>query len=101
MNDKRRVIQLISVTHSQDSIGQIVDTETSVDVVCTLRSVSLSEWTNAGQLGLSAEYQAVIWAAEYSGQEIVEIDSQRYKVYRTYETGRRVELYLERMVGHD
>lgn len=100
MNDKRRVIQLISVTNTQDSIGQIVSTESSTDVICTLRNVSLSEWTNAGQLGLSAEYQAVMWSTEYSGQELVEIDSERYKVYRTYETDRHIELYLERMVGH-
>lgn len=101
MNDKRRVISLISVTNTQDAIGQTVSTESSTDVVCTLRNVSLTEWNQAGQLGLSAEYQAVLWSAEYDGQEIVEIDSDRYRVYRSYETDRHVELYLERLVGHD
>ena len=53
MEDKRREISLISVTHTQDAIGQLVDVETKVDVIATLRSVSLTEWTDAGQLGLS------------------------------------------------
>ena len=101
MDDKRRVISLIAVTHDRDSIGQIVQAETRTEVICTLRSASLSEWTDAGQLGLSAQYQATIWSAEYHGEEIVEIGTKRYKVYRTYETGRKIELYLEEMVGHD
>lgn len=100
MEDKRRTISLISVTHTQDGIGQIIETETAVEVVADLRSVSLNEWTNAGQLGLSAQYQAVIWAFEYHGEDTVDIGEKRYKVYRTYETGRRIELYLEEMVGH-
>ena len=101
MDDKRRKISLVSLTSaSTDTIGQTVGSESSTDVYCTLRSVSLGEWTDAGQLGLSAQYQAVIWAKEYSGQEIVDIGERRYHVYRTYETGRHVELYLEEMVGH-
>ena len=100
MEDKRRKISLISVEHDQDDIGQIVETETAVDVIATLRSVSLNEWTDAGQLGLSAQYQAVIWSFEYNGEEIVDIGDKRYKVYRTYDTGRHIELYLEEMVGH-
>lgn len=100
MEDKRREISLISVTHTQDAIGQLVDVETKADVIATLRSVSLTEWTDAGQLGLSAQWQASVWSAEYSGQEIVEISGKRYNVYRTYDTGRKIELYLEEMVGH-
>ena len=100
MEDKRREISLISVTHTQDAIGQLVDVETKVDVIATLRSVSLTEWTDAGQLGLSAQWQASVWSAEYSGQEIAEISGKRYHVYRTYDTGRKIELYLEEMVGH-
>ena len=100
MENKRRIISLISVEHDQDDIGQIVESETATEVVATLRTVSLNEWTEAGQLGLSAQYQAVIWAFEYHGEEIVDIDEKRYKVYRTYDTGRHIELYLEEMVGH-
>lgn len=100
VEDKRRPISLISITHTQDAIGQLVDVETKVDVIANLRSVSLTEWTDAGQLGLSAQWQATIWSGEYGGQEIVEISGKRYRIYRTYDTGRRIELYLEEAVGH-
>lgn len=100
VEDKRRIIKLISVRHEQDEIGQIVEDETEVEVVASLRSVSLTEWTDAGQLGLSAQYQAAIWSAEYHGEDTVQIDDKRYKVYRTYETGRKIELYLEELMGH-
>jgi len=100
VEDKRRIISLISVELDQDDIGQVVENETEVEVVATLRSVSLSEWTDAGQLGLSAQYQASIWSAEYNGEDTVQIGEKRYKVYRTYETGRKIELYLEELMGH-
>ena len=100
MENKRRLITLISTEESQDDIGQIVTSETQVQVIGIIRNVSLTEWTDAGQLGLSAQYQAVLWSEEYGGQETVEIGSKRYHVYRTYDTGRRIELYLEEMVGH-
>ena len=40
MENKRRKISLISVEHDQDEIGQIVETETAVEVIATLQSVS-------------------------------------------------------------
>lgn len=101
MFDKKRVITLVSVTTNYDEIGQPVATETSTEVIAEMRSVSMTEWTNASQLGLSAEYEAIIWANEYDTQEFADIDGERYHIYRTYDTGYRMELYLERMVGHE
>lgn len=101
MFNKERVIELVGVTVQYDFIGQPVATETTTEVIALMRSVSMTEWTNAGQLGLSAEYEATIWANEYSGEEYVNVDDVRYRIYRTYETGDKIELYLERMVGHE
>lgn len=100
MFNKERVIKLVSVLTTYDEIGQVVPYETYTEVIADLRNVSLTEWTNANQLGLSAEYEAIIWSHEYSKQEYVLIDGVRYHVYRTYETGDYVELYLEQMVGY-
>lgn len=100
MFNKERVITLVSVTPTYDNIGQVVPSETTTAVIAEMRSVSMTEWTNASQLGLQAEYQAIIWANEYDQQEYVEVNGKRYRIYRTYENGDRVELYLERMVGH-
>ena len=100
MFNKERVIELVSVVPTYDSIGQVVPYETTSEVIAEMRSVSMNEWTNAGQLGLQAEYEAIIWANEYDRQEYANVDGRRYHIYRTYETGDRVELYLERMEGY-
>ena len=101
MFNKERIIELVAVTTTYDSIGQAVKTETTNEVIAKIRSVSMSEWTSANQLGLSAQYEVIIWAHEYNGEEYVNMDSVRYHVYRTYETGDSFELYLEQMVGHE
>ena len=100
MRDKDRLIHLISVSTSYDSIGQPVRTEKLRPVFARIRSVSLTEWTNANQLGLSAGLMAVMWTFEYRGEEFVIVGDRRYHVYRTYDTGDRIELYLEEAVGH-
>lgn len=100
MFNKERVIELVAVLPTYDEIGQVVPYETKTEVIADMQSVSLTEWTNASQLGLQAEYRAIIWANEYNKQEYADIEGRRYRIYRTYETGDRVELYLERMVGH-
>lgn len=101
MFDSHRMISLVSTYYTEDDIGQNVPVEQAVNVLCRLRSVSMTEWSQASQLGLSAALQAVMWAAEYHGEEYVDIDSKRYHVYRTYDSGDRVELYLEEMTGHE
>lgn len=101
MYDKERLITLVTETVDYDSIGQPVPVETYREVFAKLRSVSLTEWTMAGQLGNSASIQAVIWSFEYRGEEVVLVGDRRYHVYRTYDTGDRMELYLEEMVGHE
>lgn len=101
MYDRERLITLVSETVDYDSIGQPVSVETYRQVFAKLRSVSLTEWNMAGQLGNSASIQAVIWSFEYHGEEVVLIGERRYHVYRTYDTGDRMELYLEEMVGHE
>lgn len=101
MYDRERLICLVSQTVVYDSIGQAVPTETLRKVFARVRSVSLNEWSQASQLGLSASYEAIVWDHEYHGEEFVEIEDRRYHVYRTYSTGDRIELYLEEMVGHD
>lgn len=100
MFNKERVIELVNVLTTYDSIGQPTPYETKTPVIAKMRNVSMSEWTSANQLGLSAEYQATIWSNEYERQEFADIDGMRYRIYRTYEVGDRVELYLERMVGY-
>lgn len=98
--DRSDVLTLISVAYTTDGIGQRIPTETEKQVYCKVRSVSQSEWFEAGRNGLKAELQATMFAYDYSGEEICEYNGKRYGIYRTYLRGTdEIELYLERKAG--
>lgn len=98
--DKSRVLTLIGVTYTSDSIGQQIPEETTREVYCGVSSVSASEWFEAGRAGLKPEYRVTMFAPDYQGEQIAELDGIRYGIYRTY-LGRNetIELYLERKAG--
>ena len=98
--DRSNIITLIKSTYAADTIGQLVPVERTRDVYCNLRSVTRSEWSAAGQLGLKPELTATMFAPDYEGEELAEIDGVRYGVYRTYiGSNESIELYLERKTG--
>lgn len=98
--DRTTPIYLIGVTYTADAIGQRVPTETSRKVYANVRSVTRSEWATAGQMGLKPQFMAVVFAPDYEGEEIVQIDAKRYGVYRTFhDANDRLELYLEEKAG--
>lgn len=98
--DRSSVIKLISQTYTQDAIGQQVPHEISRSVYCNVASVSAKEWFDAGQVGLNPQYKLTLFAPDYQGEAIVELEGKRYAVYRTYRsTTELLELYLERKAG--
>ncbi len=98
--DKSRVLTLIGVSYQPDSIGQLVPQETHRNVFCNISSVSASEWFEAGRAGLNAEHRATMFAYDYAGETLAELDGVRYGIYRTYlGKNETIELYLERKAG--
>lgn len=100
MVNKITDINLISRTFTKDEIGQQIETETSRSVVAELKSIKRTEWVAAKQIGYNPVVIASICEFDYNGEEIVEIDSERYVVYRTY-PGKDdyIELMLRKKVG--
>ena len=98
--DRSSAIYLIGETHEKDAIGQYISTETSKRVFCDVRSVTRTEWFDAGRDGHKPAYCFVMFAPDYSGEELVEYNGRRYAVYRTY-IGRneQIELYAEEKGG--
>ena len=93
-------LKLISEARTQDARGQLSATETSTDpLLCEVKSISRMEWDGAQQRGYDAEICLIIFFADYSGQRICEWNGERFEVYRHYQNGDRVELYLGRKVG--
>ena len=101
MVDRIADINLISRTYaSSDTIGQQVATETIKTVVAELKSINRSEWVAAHQIGYNPVVTAIVSAFDYNNEEIVEIDSERYVVYRTYSRkDDYIELMLRKKVG--
>ena len=98
--DKSRVLTLIGVSYQPDSIGQLVPQETRRNVFCNISSVSASEWFEAGRAGLNAEHRATMFAYDYAGETLAELNGVRYGIYRTYiGKNETIELYRERKAG--
>lgn len=98
-----RPIKLINTdTATVDSIGQIVEAETTTDLIAEISSISQSEFMQSGQIGLKPEYRFKIWQNEYNNQKIVEYNGLRYSVYRTFfAKDGRIELYTEARTGEN
>lgn len=97
---KSNVMNLISVRYDQDENAIHIPKETKKEVFCEVKSVSGNEWASAGSQGLKAEYKVTVFAYDYQGEEIAELDGVRYGIYRTYLANNEdIELYLERKSG--
>lgn len=94
-------ITLIAQTTTTDSIGQEAISEEERVVFGHFRSVSQSEWFNAGANDINAELVVTIYDFEYQDERIAEIGDTRYGIYRTYRLPNSdfIELYLEKKGG--
>ena len=100
--DRLRILTLIGYSYSADNIGQQVPQEQPREVFCNITSVSREEWMDGGKQGLKPEYRATLFAYDYDGETVAELDGVRYAVYRTYlGANETVELYLERQAGKE
>lgn len=98
--DKSRVLILIAESYQEDSIGQQVPQEERREVFCNITGVSSAEFFEAGRAGIRPEYRVTVFAFDYNGETVVELDGVRYGVYRTYlRPDEDIELYLERKAG--
>lgn len=86
------VINLIAQTPGTHGVFDTPQ-ETSRQVFCTVRSVGMSEFYRAHEVGLSPEIVFVLTdSADYEGEKIVEYNGRRYEVIRTYVSGLSIEI---------
>ena len=79
-----------------------IDEETTeeTEVFATVESIGQSEFFAAQQSGMHAELKIVVWASDYTGEPLCEIQGKRYNIYRTYmRRDGKTELYLGEKVG--
>lgn len=98
--DRSTPIYLVRETREQNAIGEWVSTEQLRKVYANVSSVSASEYFNASQIGLNPEIRFTMFAPDYDGELIVELNGIRFSVYRIYRaTTDKLELYAQREAG--
>lgn len=102
--DRSTALYLIKKTYTEDTIGQRIASETKRMVYANVRSVSRAEWQAAGEMGLKPEFMATIFAPDYHGEDLCELEifgtAAKYSIYRIYlGANETLELYLEKKVG--
>jgi SPP1 family predicted phage head-tail adaptor len=99
--DRTKKIYLIGTHYEMDAIRQQVAVETRKAVFAQIDSISRAEFNAARTVGLNPSLSVTIWAFEYTGEKFVELNGEKYSVYRTFaRRNQRMELYLERMPDH-
>lgn len=94
------VINLVSATYTKNSYGVQKPAETKREVFAEVRSITRSEFYQAGRNGLNPQYVFIVFAEDYEGETICEYDGNRYAIYRTFRAGGDyMELYVERQGG--
>lgn len=81
------VIYLVKETYSTDALGNQKPTEASVKVYAKKQSVRTSTFYAASQSGFKPEAEFVIRKAEYSGQQLLDWNDERYSIIQKIDKG--------------
>lgn len=94
-------INLVSVSHSQDDIGQDIKTKTSRSVMAEVYDVGANFKMSAQEKGIFLEWRVLVWSFEYDNEPIVEIKGEEFKVFKNhYRDDGKIELTLEKVTGN-
>ena len=74
---------------------EVVETEIFGDI----GNIGQREFAAASQMGLKPEFMIEIWSFEYNGEDKLKLGDKLYSIYRTYQKGDRLELYLTQRSG--
>lgn len=96
------VIQLITETASAHGVHDSI-TETAREVMCTVKSVSRSEYYNALNAGINPTHVFYLTLSDdYQGERVVRYKGLKYRVVRTYMTDDDgIEITVERSDEND
>ena len=98
--DRSIAFYLIAETMAQDTIGQWIKTETKRQVFGQVSSVTASEFFAGGQNGFQPELRITMFGPDYQGEENLELNGERYSIYRHYQSRTdTLELYVEKRRG--
>ena len=94
-----QVIKLISVTITEDDIGNQIETPTERDIFANEFYVGSSEFYSAAVAGLKPERQFEIYSLEYQDEEKLKCDDIPYRIIRTETRGDKTRLSCEKVAA--
>ncbi len=92
---------LIAQDAVQNSFGDFRPNEKPVPIWGSLRSISRTEWSEAGKNGLNPQFVVVTAIVNYHSEKVIEVQGKRFGIYRAYivPNSDQIELYCEGKSG--
>jgi len=89
------ILQFPILSTSKDELGQIIESrDYKRTVFCQKKSVSQSEFFNAGQSGFKPEVVLIVNTLDYRDEKKVKFKDKVYDIYRQFDRpDERTELY--------
>ncbi len=96
----RDVISLITVTTTENELGDTIEVSTERQVFADKQSVRQSEFYQAAATGLRPELMFVVRTIEYNGETRLKYNGKEYSIIRTYDKdGELTELVCQGVVN--
>lgn len=90
------VCNLLSITTTQDELGQFVKTEKSYMVFCSKMSITRAEFNSAGSLGHKPDIMLIVDSDSYENEKLVEFEGKKYSIYKNFQRNDSfTEIYCE------
>lgn len=94
------VIELISITCTENDIGDTVETPNGREVYANKKSIRQNEFYQAAATGFKPELMFEVRTVEYEGERKLEYDSKQYNIIRSYDkNGEITELICSGVVN--
>lgn len=96
----KEVIYLVSITYTEDEIGNQIETPVERKVFANEYSVSSTEYYNAAMTGLRPAKVFEIYTFEYQGEAKLKHNGIAYNIIRTETRGEKTRLSCERVAAN-
>lgn len=95
------IIKLISITYTENSIGDIIEQKVKRDVFANKKSVRQSEFYQSMATGLRPEIMFEVRSVEYANEKKLEFNNKEYSIIREYsKNGEITELICQGLVNN-
>lgn len=94
------IINLVSVTTTENDMGDIIEVETKREVFADKKSIRQNEFYQAQATGLRPELMFVVRSIEYEQEPKLEYNSKMFNIIRAYDKdGELMELVCQGIVN--